>query len=498
MGEDVATDSKKSYGQILKTTAVFGSVKIFSVLIGLFKAKIIAIFLGPAGMGIFNLINYPVTLFSQFSGLGISTSGIREVAQTHDEQQLSETAEVIKYWNRTLGIIGSLILFAVAPWISKLSFGDDSYTWAFQVLSVVVFLTNLGSEYEVLLRGKRQTKLVAKAGFYSSLAGFLSSIPFYYAFGTAGIIVVIFITAFTLAGVNYLYARKLHIMPTKLPFRELFKKGKNMVSIGFFIVLGDLMFTIVITSINTIIRDTGSIDDVGYFQACMQVTQSSINIVLLAMAADYYPRLSKLQGNFRETINVLSQQGEAAILLCIPIIIGMISFAPIVICILLSKEFLLIHETLIWFLLATLVRIPIWANKYVILANGKTKIYIFLETINSILLWGCYYEGYLLFGLRGLAWGFIIQQVIYSFIQCTICNRILHISFDAYFWKTLAFVSIPTIFVVSINYLSIPQWIHYCLNIIILFISTYCSLFIMNKRSGIMSKILIRFKKYHD
>ena len=172
--------TSNSYNQILKTTAVFGSVKVFSVLIGLFKAKITAIFLGPAGMGIYNLLNYPVTLISQFSGLGLSTSGIREVAQTNNEQQLRETAEVIKYWNRTTGVIGSLLLLLAAPWISRLSFGDESYSWAFRFLSIVVFLTALGGEYEVLLRGCRKTKLVAKAGFYSSLSGILASIPLYY------------------------------------------------------------------------------------------------------------------------------------------------------------------------------------------------------------------------------------------------------------------------------------------------------------------------------
>lgn len=421
---DLEYSQSKSYNQILKTTAIFGGVKIFSVLIGLFKAKIIAIFLGPAGMGVFNLINYPVTLFSQFSGLGISTSGIREVAQTKDEQQLSETAEVIKYWNRTLGVIGSLILLALAPWISRLSFGDDSYTWAFQILSVVVFLTNLGGEYEVLLRGRRETKLVAKAGFYSSLAGFIVSIPFYYAFGIPGIVVVIFITAMTLAGVNYLYARKLKIRPTKLPYREIFKRGKNMVSIGFFIVLGDLLFVGIISVVNAFIRNRGGIEDVGYFQACFQIAQSSINVVLVAMAADYYPKLSKLHDNICGLSTAVTQQLEIAVCLCVPIVVCLIVFSPLVIQILLSPDFLCVQYAISLFLSGAIFRLPYWALNFVVLAKADTKLYVTIVAISNIcILFPTFCLGYYAWGIEGIAYAYICLIIVNGLIEYLIVRR---------------------------------------------------------------------------
>lgn len=495
MAEENVTDSKKSYGQILKTTAVFGSVKIFSVLIGLFKAKIIAIFLGPAGMGIFNLINYPITLISQLSGLGISTSGIREVAQTQDEQQLSETAEVIKYWNRALGVIGSLLLFACAKWVSIISFGDDSYTWAFQILSVVVFLTNLGSEYEVLLRGRRETKLVAKAGFYSSLAGFLASIPFYYAFGIPGIVVVILITALTLAGVNYLYARKLNIQPTKLPYKEIFKRGRNMASIGFFIVLGDLIFVGVITAVNAFIRSRGGVEDVGYFQACMQITQSSINVVLLAMAADYYPRLSKLQGNTKEQSNVASQQTEVATLLCTPVLISLIVFIPIVIKILLSDDFLCIEQAISWFLIGSIFRLPSWAMNFVVLANGKTRLYVLFVVLNNMMLLPLYCTGYTLYGIEGIGLSYIVLMVVYTIIQNIIVKNKVGVQFNKSFWGVYAIgvtLTVLAFFVIITNTITLKIII----SALLLLLSYVFSIKQLNKKTGFIKKI--KNKIHHE
>ena len=494
MAEEIVADSKKSYGQILKTTAVFGSIKVFSLVVGFLKAKIIAVFLGPAGMGVFNLLNYPISLFTQFSSLGISTSGIREVAQAENKRQLSITAEVIKYWNRTLGFIGALVLFCLAPYISKLSFGDDSYSWAFRILSVVVLLNNIGSEYEVLLRGCRETKLIAKAGFFSNLAGFIASIPFYFFWGTSGIIAVILITSLTLVCVNYFYAKKLKIEYVKITIKDILQKGKNMASMGVLIVLGDVMYVTVITTINAIVRNQGGIEQVGFFQACTQITHNSLNIILIAMAADYFPKLSKIQGRVQETNTVLSQQGEAAVLLCTPLIVGMICFSALVIRILLTGEFMQIQEALIWFFISTICRLPIWANKYVILANGKNKFYVILEIINSSTLFLGYFIGYYYWGLLGLAYGFIVQQIIFMLLQLYLCKKVLDVTFSILYWKTLLYCTSLSVIAMLVYYLHLNSYISIGINLGIVCIATVYCLNTLNKRTGAVESIIKKIK----
>lgn len=494
MPENKTEDSKKSYGQILKTTAIFGSVKLFSVLVGLLRTKVIALFLGPAGMGIFNLINYPVTLVSQLSGMGISTSGIREVAQTNDEQQLREVAEVIKYWNRTLGVIGSLVLLAIAPWLSQISFGNGSFTWAFRILSVVVFLTALGSEYEVLLRGRRETKLVAKAGFFSSLAGFVASIPFYYFFGTTGIVVVILVAALTLAGVNYLYARKLNIEPMKLPFKEIFRKGKNMASIGFFVVLGDLIFVCVITAVNAYIRHQGGLDDVGYFQSCNQVTLSSINLVLVAMAADYFPRLSKLQGDSVKTSEVVTQQTEVAVLLCTPLIVSLIVFSPWVIRILLSSDFMCIQNAICLFFLGSIVKLPSWAMNFVVLANGKTKLYTLLVVINNALLLPLYCLGYSIGGVSGIGISYIALLFLYSIIQIIIVRHFFKVGFEKKVWKPFFFCVFVAFSAFMVSFVD-GDVLRILFSIMVVLFAVVFSLKCLDERINIMQLIKSKIKR---
>lgn len=59
---------KKSYQQILKTTSLFGGVQFFSILIAVIRTKLIAVFIGPSGMGIIALLNSTLGIISSISG----------------------------------------------------------------------------------------------------------------------------------------------------------------------------------------------------------------------------------------------------------------------------------------------------------------------------------------------------------------------------------------------------------------------------------------------
>ena len=51
----MAKDSDGSYGHVLKYTGVFGGVQGLNILLGLVRNKIVALLLGPSGMGLVSL-----------------------------------------------------------------------------------------------------------------------------------------------------------------------------------------------------------------------------------------------------------------------------------------------------------------------------------------------------------------------------------------------------------------------------------------------------------
>ena len=50
-----------SYNNIAKTNLVFGGVKILQVIVNILKTKVVAILLGPSGVGIQTLLTSTIT-----------------------------------------------------------------------------------------------------------------------------------------------------------------------------------------------------------------------------------------------------------------------------------------------------------------------------------------------------------------------------------------------------------------------------------------------------
>ena len=72
------------YTHILKYIGVFGGVQGLSIIIGVLRNKLVAVLLGPAGMGLVSLFNTMLNFISQATSFGISFSAIRTMSELYD------------------------------------------------------------------------------------------------------------------------------------------------------------------------------------------------------------------------------------------------------------------------------------------------------------------------------------------------------------------------------------------------------------------------------
>ena len=68
-------DSKSSYKSIVKATSLFGGVQVYQILIQIIKSKIIAILLGPAGVGVIGLFQSGLDLVKNLTSMGLASRG---------------------------------------------------------------------------------------------------------------------------------------------------------------------------------------------------------------------------------------------------------------------------------------------------------------------------------------------------------------------------------------------------------------------------------------
>ncbi len=90
VANEVPNKNSGSYRQIMKATSIFGGVQVFNILISIIRSKVMAVLLGPAGIGILGLFNSTIVLLSSLTNFGLGISAVKDIAaarETKNERQ---------------------------------------------------------------------------------------------------------------------------------------------------------------------------------------------------------------------------------------------------------------------------------------------------------------------------------------------------------------------------------------------------------------------------
>src|SRR3982751_6904475 len=77
----MAEPGKKSYGEILKSSALIGGSAAMVMGFGAVRNKAMAVLLGTTGYGFFGMYITVSELARMLAGLGINCSGVRQIAE---------------------------------------------------------------------------------------------------------------------------------------------------------------------------------------------------------------------------------------------------------------------------------------------------------------------------------------------------------------------------------------------------------------------------------
>lgn len=412
-----------SYNNIAKTNLVFGGVKILQVIVNILKTKVVAILLGPSGVGIQTLLTSTITTLFQFTNCGIAQSGVREISINGDVESRSKIIQTINMMALILGLIATALCFIFASSISKIVFGTEKFSWMFQIVSVSLFFESVASSQVSILQGIRAIKYLAISSFVGSTLVVIVSIPIYYYFGEDAIPLVV-VLGFGLPAIVYIFSRRKLF---KTPFKKSgFNKrhAKNILVLGVALMAGNGIMAIFSLFLNTFINLKGSSVEVGYFQAASTCTYSAINILVAILASDFFPRLSAQIEHKEKAWEITNAQIDLFFLVLGPIISIMVMFPNFFIRLLYSSEFLNVRDAVQIMGISLFFRIPWHCFSYIILAKGDKTKFLFIDAIlgNGLFL-GSNVLGYYLYGITGIAISFVFSSLLVCFIlYLTVCK----------------------------------------------------------------------------
>lgn len=382
------TDRQQSYFHILKSMAMIGGSSVINVLFSIVKNKALAILLGPAGVGQMSLYLSIVDLAQALAGFGVQSSGVRQIAEsagTGDTDRIARTATALRRTSVVLGLIGAVLLAALASPIANLTFGDDQHTLGVALLALAILLQLVAGGQIALTQGMRDIASLARIQILSGLATTCITVSLVFLFGPAALAPAIVMSAAALLLICWWSGRKLRISRQAMSTGELVEEVAPLLKLGFAFMLSGILGFGAAYVIRMLVTWEGGIAAAGQYQAAWALGGLYAGFILQAMGADFYPRLTAAASDHTAANRLVNEQTQISLLLGGPGVLATLTFAPVAMWLFYSPEFYPAAEILRWICLGVLLRIVSWPLGYVIIAKGRQMIFFFSEVVSHSL-----------------------------------------------------------------------------------------------------------------
>jgi enterobacterial common antigen flippase len=391
------------------------------------RTKLVAVLLGPSGVGLIGVFQATIELIGKFSGLGVRSSAVRQVAEVHggvDSEHLGRTIKVLQRTCWITGLAGWLLTLVLAQPLSTWAFGSSEHAWALALLGAVLLLDSISGGQTAMLQGARRIGDLARVMIFSSIGGTLISVTLYAWLGERGIVPALLAAAVINLAFSWWLSRRIAAPRVEMDWPETLRQARPLVHLGLALMWGAILAAgVEFATRGLIIRGFG-IDAGGIYQAAWGISGLFAGFVLNAMGQDFYPRLTAVARNNNQVNRLVNEQIEVGVLLALPGLLATLAFSSWVIQIFYTAEFMQAAEMLPGFVLGILGRVVIWPIGFIQLAKGTSLTLVVTETAFNALHLLFIWLGLRYLGVIGVAVAFALVYACHSVLIYFVAVRL--------------------------------------------------------------------------
>ena len=386
------TEQIASYRRILKSSSIIGGASVINILIGLVRTKIVAVLLGPTGIGLVSLYTGLMSTATAVATMGIGTIGTRQIAEAlskDDERALAVVRRAMFWGALLLAGAGALVVWALREVLAVKVLGGAEHANLVGWLALGVALSVASASQGALIQGMRRIGDMARLSVYGSVLNTVLGVALLWQWGQAGLVAYVLVGPLSSFLLGHWYVSRLpKVASDPIAMQEMAHQWQTLLRLGVPFMGAGLVSALVQLWIRVEVGNTLGAESLGHFQAAWTISMQYIGFVLAAMGADYYPRLTGVIHDHKAATRLVNEQTEIALLLSAPVFIAMMGLTPWVIHLLYSSAFAPAVEVLRWQILGDVLKVASWPLGFVILAAGAGKTFFLTETLVLVLMGG--------------------------------------------------------------------------------------------------------------
>jgi antigen flippase len=410
------TDSN-SYGAIVSSATILGGSQVVVYAASLVRNKFLALVVGVSGIGAVGLYQSVLAFIHAGTNLGVSTSGVREMAAVGDggeDRRMAEMATIINRISVLTGVLGMIVTVVLAPALSRLLFRSTSESGMLALLGPVVLFTALATGRTAVLQGLREIKRLAAVQVATAVISIPIFILLCWIMGIKGIVPSMLLVS-TATWLMTVFATPKRLRSSSdVSLSETLLRSRHLLRLGLafmwnLLISGALAFG----SRALIVRELG-IEANGLFQAAWTLSAMFVGFALTAMSMDFLPRLSAQADDNLETARLVNEQTEVGLLLATPGLLATVALAPVLLPLLYTAQFEASVILIPWLAAGCLGQIVSWPAGFVQIAKGRSRAYVLTQSIFHFVHLILIYFGLLWFGLVGVAAALPVVYCLYT------------------------------------------------------------------------------------
>lgn len=405
--------------RVLRALSLFTGVQAVTIFVSVIRTKLVALWIGPAGVGLLSLYTWAIELVTKGTQFDIRQSSVPRLSRADDNAK-ARMAAIVRRLALILGAAGTVAVIVLSPLLSFTTFRTHSHITAFICLSPVLLLSSVAAAESGIMQAFGMLRNLAKSTIWSAVAATSAAIPLYYFFRMDAIVPVLVI--FALLNCVFTLIYRARIPSCSVSLAETWREGRPMLSLGFFLSISSFMGIAGTYIFMTYLNGRYSEATVGIYQAGSTLINSYVGIIFTAITLEYYPRLSKVAASRWRASAVIAHESSLILVLLIPVMVVVICCGKLIVNILYSSEFIAVLPYITIGVAAMPLKALSWCMAYIMVARGDGRIYFVTETASTVIF---LILGIVLFNhasFQGMGVAYVFWYALYMGIVAAVCR----------------------------------------------------------------------------